>query len=50
MAIDIPRRGRNHVSQMTDALGWFIRESASSLGEVESLVWWLKPSTAERLG
>jgi hypothetical protein len=45
-----PRGGRNHVSRLTEALAWFIRNQASALDEVESFVWWLKPSTSERPG
>jgi hypothetical protein len=45
-----PRGGRNHVSRLTDALAGFIREQESWLGDGESLVWWLKPSTSERPG
>jgi hypothetical protein len=36
-----PRGARNHVRVLSDALAMFIDEQTSTLGDVQSFVWWL---------
>lgn len=36
-----PRSARNHVRVLSDALAIFIDEQTSTLGDVQSFVWWL---------